>query len=385
TVKNFYMLTPVNHADSGRELKIFKGKLDRGNKVIPETFIAGRGGLYEVLIQKYGVSFIASGILMFISLIVLIVGIGMRISYKNSISMLYAALGACVTALWLISNSYLYPFAFGHYHIDGIVNYLACMLLPFGFLLYIDSVQKGRYNKVFNVLMMISLVSFILWTVLHFTGIFTFPYALAYIDAVLVVDIIGAFILVIIDIKNGYAKEYKYTVAGFLLFFAFGLGEIYVILFAPTKNESIPLLVGILVLLGFVLWQQVQDLSNLTYERERAVQLSNAKTTFLANMSHEIRTPINSILGMNEMIIRENHDRRIDEYARNIQTSGKMLLSLVNDVLDFSQLEADKMKIMNEDVSLTSILADISAMAKERAAGKDLTFATVLDGEVPDG
>ena len=385
TVKNFYMLTPVNHADSGRELKIFKGKLDRGNKVIPETFIAGRGGLYEVLIQKYGMSFIASGILMFISLIVLIVGIGMRISYKNSISMLYAALGSCVTALWLISNSYLYPFAFGHYHIDGIVNYLACMLLPFGFLLYIDSVQKGRYNKVFNVLMMISLVSFILWTVLHFTGIFTFPYALAYIDAVLAVDIIGAFIIVIIDIKNGYAKEYKYTVAGFLLFFAFGLGEIYVILFAHTKNESIPLLVGILVLLGFVLWQQVQDLSKLTYERERAVQLSNAKTTFLANMSHEIRTPINSILGMNEMIIRENHDRRIDEYARNVQTSGKMLLSLVNDVLDFSQLEADKMKIMNEDVSLTSILADISAMARERAANKGLTFNTVLDGEVPDG
>ena len=385
TVKNFYMLTPVNHADSGRELKIFKGKIDKGSKVIPETFIAGRAGLYEVLLQKYGVSFIASGILMFISLIVLIVGIGMRVSYKNSISMLYAALGACVTSLWLISNSYIYPFAFKHYHIDGIVNYLACMLLPFGFLIYIDSVQKGRYNRVFNVLMAISLVSFVLWTVLHFTEIFTFPHALVYIDAVLAIDIVGAFVLVILDIKNGYAKEYKYTVAGFLLFFAFGLGEIYVILFVHTRNESIPLLIGILVLLGFVLWQQVQDLSKLTYERERAVQLNNAKTTFLANMSHEIRTPINSILGMNEMIIRENHDRRIDEYARNVQTSGKMLLSLVNDVLDFSQLEADKMKIMNENVSLTSILADISAMAGERAKSKNLTFAAVLDGEVPDG
>ena len=385
TVKNFYMLTPVNHADSGRELKIFKGKIDRGNKVIPETFIAGRDGLYEVLMQKYGVSFVASAILLFISSLVLIVGIGMRISYKHSISMQYAALGSCVTALWLISNSYLYPFAFGHYHIDGIVNYLACMLLPFGFLLYIDSIQKGRYSKVFNMLMAISLVSFVLWTVLHFTGIFTFPNALVYIDAVMAIDIIGAFVPVILDIKNGYAKEYKYTVVGFLLFFVFSLGEIYVILFAHTRNESIPLLIGIMILLGFVLWQQVQDLSNLTYERERAVQLSNAKTTFLANMSHEIRTPINSILGMNEMIIRENHDLRIDEYARNVQTSGKMLLSLVNDVLDFSQLEADKMKIMNEDVSLAAILADISAMARERAANKGLTFNTVLDGEVPDG
>ncbi len=385
TVKNFYMLTPVNHADSGRELKIFKGKLDRGNKVIPETFIAGRGGLYEVLMQKYGLSFVASLILLFISSIVLIVGIGMMISYKNSISMLYAALGVCVTALWLISNSYIYPFAFGHYHIDGIVNYLACMLLPFGFLLYIDSVQKGRYNKVFNGLMALSLVSFVLWTVLHFTGIYTFPHALTYIDAVLAVDIIGTLVPVIIDIKKGYAKEYKYTVVGFLLFFVFGLGEIYVILFAHTRNESIPMLAGITVLLGCVLWQQVQDLSKLTFERERAVQLSNAKTAFLANMSHEIRTPINSILGMNEMILRENHDRKIDEYARNVQASGKMLLSLVNDVLDFSQLEADKMKILNEDVCLSTLLYDVVSMSRERAHDKGLNFNMVLDGEVPDG
>ena len=385
TVKNFYMLTPVSHADSGKELKIFKGKLDRGNKVIPETFIAGRGGLYEVLMQKYGMPFIASVMLLLGSVLVIIVGIGMKISYKNSISMLYAALGVCVTAVWLISNSYIYPFAFGHYHIDGIVNYLSCMLLPFGFLLYIDSIQKGRYSRVFNLLMSISLVSLVLWTVLHFTGIFTFPHALVYIDSVLALDILGALVLVILDIRNGYAKEYKYTVVGFLLLFASGISEIYVILFVHTGNESIPMLVGIMGFLGFVLWQQVQDLSKLTFERERAIQLSNAKTTFLANMSHEIRTPINSILGMNEMIIRENHDLKIDEYARNVQTSGKLLLSLVNDVLDFSQLEDNRMKIINGDVSLSALLGDIAVMADERARDKGLVFGTELDGDVPDG
>lgn len=385
TIKSFYILTPVDHTDSGKELKIIKGKLDKGNKVLNETFIAGRGGLYEVLMKKYGLSFVASVMLFFISTLVVIVGIGMRISYKHSISMLYAALGACVTSLWLITDSFIYPFAFGHYHIDGIVNYLSCLLLPFGFLLYINSIQKGRYSLIFNILMSVSMVSSVLWTVLHFTGIFLFPQSLFYIDTILAIDIVTTFVLVILDVKNGYAKDYKFTVMGFILFFFFAMSEIYIILFAPTHNESIPMLLGIVVLLGFVMWQQVQDLSRLTLERERAVQLSNAKTSFLASMSHEIRTPINSILGMNEMIIRENHDRRIDEYARNVQSSGKMLLSLVNDVLDFSQLEADKMKIFNEDVHLSDILADISVISRERAHDKGLAYNTELDGEIPDG
>nr|MCR5001295.1 response regulator [Lachnospiraceae bacterium] len=78
-------------------------------------------------------------------------------------------------------------------------------------------------------------------------------------------------------------------------------------------------------------------------------------------------------------------DRKIDEYARNVQASGKMLLSLVNDVLDFSQLEADKMKILNEDIRLSTLLYDIVTMSRERAHDKGLNFNMVLDGEVPDG
>ncbi|MCR4806048.1 MAG: response regulator [Lachnospiraceae bacterium] len=385
TVKNFYVLVPVNNVDSGKTITIVRGKVDRRNEVVPETFVAGRDGMYEVLVKKYGVTFIISVLLLFVSTLVVFVGIGMRLTYKHSISMLYAALGVFITSAWLITNSYIYPFVFGHYHIDGVINYLMCMLMPIGYLLYIDSVQKGRYSRVFSVLTGVSILSTLVWTTLHFTGIFPFPHALIYIDTIIAIDIAVAFAMVTTDIFRGNVREYLFTTIGFIGFFFIAIFEIVVILFIPTAHEEIPMILGLAFLLAFVLIQQVTDLGNITAERERAVQLSNAKTAFLANMSHEIRTPINSILGMNEMIIRENRDKKIDEYANNVQTSGKMLLSLVNDVLDFSQLEAGRMTITHEPVFLSSILSDISVMSRERAESKKLSFETVLEGEIPDG
>ena len=70
---------------------------------------------------------------------------------------------------------------------------------------------------------------------------------------------------------------------------------------------------GLGFLLTFVVVQQVDDLRKLNMEKQRMIDISEAKTRFLASMSHEIRTPINAILGMNEMILRENEDSVITE------------------------------------------------------------------------
>ena len=70
-----------------------------------------------------------------------------------------------------------------------------------------------------------------------------------------------------------------------------------------------------------------------------------ARDIFLANMSHELRTPINTILGLNELILRESQEEAVKEYARDIRQAGNILLALVSDILDFSKLEADKMEL----------------------------------------
>ena len=80
--------------------------------------------------------------------------------------------------------------------------------------------------------------------------------------------------------------------------------------------------------------------------KEMADAANKAKSNFLANMSHEIRTPINTVLGMDEIILREATEVPIKGYAENIREAGTTLLSLVNDLLDFSKIECGKMEIL---------------------------------------
>lgn len=383
TVKNFYMVVPLEPEDSGMEVKMTRIHTDRRLEIVPETFVADSSGIHDVLVDKYGVSFIMSLMLLALSGFVMLIAVGVQIGYRRTISLMYASAGIFVTAGWLITDSYLYPFVFGHYHIDGVINYILCMLLPHAFLLYIDSLQKGRYRKVVVILLALSNASLFLFSLLHFTGIFKFRQALAYIDIILGIAMLGVFVILIMDIRGKHAGEYIYTLIGFLGFFVFGMITIFMLSFMTNKNEGVMMLLGLIFLLACVIMQQIADLRRMSAERERAIRLSDTKTRFLAGMSHEIRTPINSILGMNEMILRENKDPVIDSYARTIQNSSRMLLSLVNDVLDFSKIEAGKMEIVNEEFDLGMMLSETETIARERAQSKGLAYTTVFLNAIP--
>ena len=109
-----------------------------------------------------------------------------------------------------------------------------------------------------------------------------------------------------------------------------------------------------------------------------------AKSDFLSNMSHEIRTPVNTMLGMNEMILRTSPDPQILDYAKNIQSSGKILLNLINDILDFSKIESGKFTLVPSRYSLSSVLSDISVAFKEKAKDKGITLTLEADPSIPD-
>ena len=115
----------------------------------------------------------------------------------------------------------------------------------------------------------------------------------------------------------------------------------------------------------------------------RAIAENEAKSSFLANMSHEIRTPINAILGMNEMILRESDDNTILTYSENIRTAGKNLLGLVNDILDFSRIEAGKIKIVPVDYDMSSMIIDLKNLIHNRAEDKGLVFILNVDKNIP--
>lgn len=121
----------------------------------------------------------------------------------------------------------------------------------------------------------------------------------------------------------------------------------------------------------------------LKHSEEQADSANRAKSDFLSNMSHEIRTPINAILGMNEMILRESHDKKVLEYATSVQTSSKALLSLINDVLDISKIESGKTEIVNENYRLADLILESYGMVSERLEKKALRGTVYCDPKIP--
>ena len=110
---------------------------------------------------------------------------------------------------------------------------------------------------------------------------------------------------------------------------------------------------------------------------------TRAKSDFLSNMSHEIRTPLNAILGMNEMIVRENRDDNIAKYASNIDRSGKMLLALINDTLDFSKIESGRLELINADYRMDMIIRDVLVMLESRIRLKQLKLNIDISPDIP--
>ncbi len=119
-------------------------------------------------------------------------------------------------------------------------------------------------------------------------------------------------------------------------------------------------------------------------QRKEIEELNNSQKRFFSSMSHEIRTPINSILGLNEVILRQKDaSDEIKNDADAIQGAGKMLLALVNDILDFSRIEAGRMDIVPVQYRLANIMSEIVSMISLQVREKGLTFSADIDPDVP--
>ncbi len=123
--------------------------------------------------------------------------------------------------------------------------------------------------------------------------------------------------------------------------------------------------------------------NQLVEAREAALEAARAKAQFLANMSHEIRTPMNGVLGMSELLLTTELNARQLDFVRTLQVSGEHLLGVINDVLDFSKLEAGEMRLDNNDFDLNRCLEEVLDLCNPQASVKDLELGLLIDTEVP--
>lgn len=152
----------------------------------------------------------------------------------------------------------------------------------------------------------------------------------------------------------------------------------------------------IAVLAGIIVWRVMKSTvirrqyDEIRQAKDEAERANSAKSRFLANISHEIRTPINTIMGMNEMSMREDptgvpkgYFMSMMNYAFDIRNASESLLSLINDLLDMSKIESGKMHLVEQEYDTQEMLRSIVSMIRVKSTEKELTFDVVVDEMLP--
>lgn len=129
-----------------------------------------------------------------------------------------------------------------------------------------------------------------------------------------------------------------------------------------------------LVGVGVDVTERVEHEKQLLNAKEKAEAATRAKSEFLANMSHEIRTPLNSILGFSEILSHAVEDAVLKEYTKSICTSGKNLLSLINDILDLSKIESGKLELNLRPTQIAEIVGELETLFSFQSKNKGLKF-----------
>ncbi|MFW5690907.1 MAG: ATP-binding protein [Chloroflexota bacterium] len=153
--------------------------------------------------------------------------------------------------------------------------------------------------------------------------------------------------------------------------------------YTPIRNEGGTL--NGLICVGVDATERYENEQALREARDAAETANEAKTTFLANMSHELRTPLNAIIGFTGIMLMGNQLGEKDLYrAQRIRANGERLLSIIDDILDLSRIEAGRLVLVPQEIKLRRLVNDVDAHLRPQAEDKGLGFSVTVDDSLPE-
>lgn len=378
-----YIFLEINEEDAGKTLRVELCTDSSYSGVFYTVYYGNPMGVWEYFFKQLGLELIVAFVTLMLSIIAIIGSMTLRLSYHKRIPLEYLGWGILVAAVWLITNSTFRQLIFPNISIVNDITFLMIMLLSLPYLLYMNEVQKGRYGWAYQILEGIIIVNCFVCSVLHITGICDFTDTISYISAFCIISIILLIVTILLDIRSGAIREYRFVAIGMLGVCVAAFVQIIFYFHKSNLFNGMILALGLIFLLIFSTISTIHEIMGMDREKQYALQASESKGRFLANMSHEIRTPIHAILGMDAMILRESRETQIKKYALDIQNAGQILLSLINDILDLSKIESGKLEILPVEYDLSSLIHDVMNMIKMRAKDKGLALNLSVDAKLP--
>ena len=373
----------LNEEDSGKELVYSFSSESKYAGTMRGVYIGEESSIWFYLVEEFGAKAMISMFLLLISLFCIIACLILKYVYKKRIPLSYLAWALFLCALWMMSEIEFRQIIFPNVSVFTNGTYWCLMLIAFPMIIYMNEIQNKYYSKMYSVISIYATVVLVIGTVLQVFDIVQFVQQLPFIHIGLGTSIAAILGSITLDAFKGRLKNYLAVGIGVYGMLLSAVLELIFYYIDIELSLGTILAVGLLFLLVMAIVKTGQDLMDSEKKKQQAILAKEAQAKFLANMSHEIRTPINAVIGMNEMILRENKDETVHEYAQNIQSASSMLLELVNDILDFSKIESGQLELVEDTYHLASLIQDEKLLLNARVAGKPISTLIEVDPRIP--
>ncbi len=382
-----YLFAKFSSKDLGKTLTIKFKSQSSYSGIIKDMYYGSQGGIWLEIMSAFGGEMFVGILLCLLSFVCIIIGILLRISYKNSEKdgdMIYLGWGVLFAGLWIVSQSPLRQFMWRNVSVFGDLAYYILMLMPIPFLIYANQVQQGKYRILYRIICVISVISTLTSCVLQVLNVVDFHSSIISTFIVMGMFFLSFVVTSIIDIKKHRVKPYIHVVIGMSGVVVTGVLQIVMYLIRPIRIGATGLGIGFLFMLSMAVFRLIRNAVTVENERLEAIQANKMQEEFLANMSHEIRTPLNAIIGLNEMVLKESGEESIKTYASDIKGASKTLLGLINDILDFSKIESGKVDLQPIKYWTAFLLTDSYNLIVKRAEEKNIELKVETDPTVPE-